>query len=192
MVDAVDALVNRVSSPRLAGSVPADVLHEMVLAAARAPDHAQLKPYRFLAISGAGLDALGELMVAARLESEPGLAPEAIEKLRSKPSRAPLIIVGIASPQSHPKVPEIEQLLTAGIALQNMSSLATARGYGAMWRTGDMAYHLTVHRGLGLDTHEQIVGFLYVGEIEGRLKTVQPVLPETLVSVWPKPSDRVR
>ena len=46
MVDAVDALVNRVSSPRLAGSVPADVLHEMVLAAARAPEHAQLKRRR--------------------------------------------------------------------------------------------------------------------------------------------------
>ncbi len=188
MVDAVQALMSRVSSPRLTGSVPAEVIHDMVLAAARAPDHAQLKPYRFLAISGPGLDALGDLMVAARLESEPDLESAAIEKLRSKPSRAPLIIVGIASPQVHPKVPEVEQLLTAGIALQNMSSLATARGYGAMWRTGDLAYHSMVHQGLGLDSHEQIVGFLYVGEIEGRLKAVQPVLPETLIAVWPNGS----
>ena len=185
MVDAVTALKSRVSSPRLTGAIPADLICDMILAAGRAPDHAQLKPYRFLNISGAGLDALGDLMVSARLESEPGLEADAIEKLRKKPHRAPMIIVGIASPQSHPKVPEVEQLLTAGIALQNMSSMASARGYGAMWRTGSLAYHPSIHRGLGLEPHEQIVGFLYVGEVEGRLKSVQALQLDALMALWP-------
>jgi nitroreductase len=75
--------------------------------------------------------------------------------------------------------------LTAGIALQQMSSLAYARGYGAMWRTGDIAYSKEVSRGLGLSEDESIVGFLYLGEIEGRLKTPSMTDPEDLLRSWP-------
>ena len=142
-MEAVDALLSRVSAPRLTGAVPASLLADMVQAAQRAPDHAQLAPYRFLVVTGEGRSALGELMVAARLAVAPDTDVAMLDKLRLKPLRAPMIIVGIASPTPHPKVPEIEQLLTAGIALQNMSSMAWAKGFGAIWRTGDLAYNRT-------------------------------------------------
>ena len=107
-MEAVEALLNRVSSPRLTGSVPASLLADMLQAAQRAPDHAQLAPYRFLAITGEGRSAFGELMVAARLAEAPDTDAATLAKLRLKPLRAPLIIAGIASPRPHPKVPEIE------------------------------------------------------------------------------------
>ena len=183
-MEAVSALLNRVSSPRLSGTVPEWLLSEMIAAASRAPDHGQLQPYRFLWIEGEGLSALGELMVAAKQQTEPNVSAETLEKLRLKPLRAPMIIVGIASPQPHPKVPEQEQIITAGIALQQMSALAYARGYGAMWRTGNIAYSPVIADGLGLSEHESVIGFLYLGEIEGRLKT--PVPPKSaLLKAWP-------
>jgi nitroreductase len=184
-MEAVDALLSRVSAPRLTGSVPASLLADMVQAAQRAPDHAQLSPYRFLAITGDGRTALGELMVAARLADAPDTDVTTLDKLRLKPLRAPMIIVGIASPTPHPKVPEIEQLLTAGIALQNMSSMAWARGFGAIWRTGDLAYSKHLQAGLGLVAHEQITGFLYIGEVEGRLKTPSKPISAELLAHWP-------
>ena len=184
-MEATDAILNRVSSPRLTGEVPDWLVKEMVAAARRAPDHAQLRPYRFLCIEGDGRGVLGDLMVKARQAADPDVSSDSLEKLRLKPFRAPMIIVGIAAPKPHPKVPEIEQLLTAGIALQQMSSLAYARGYGAMWRTGVIAYSKEVARGLGLSEDESIVGFLYLGEIEGRLKTPSMTDPEDLLRSWP-------
>lgn len=184
-MEAVDALLSRVSAPRLTGAVPASLLADMVQAAQRAPDHAQLAPYRFLVVTGAGRSALGELMVAARLAVAPDTDAATLDKLRLKPLRAPMIIVGIASPTPHPKVPEIEQLLTAGIALQNMSSMAWAKGFGAIWRTGDLAYNRTLQAGLGLADHEQITGFLYLGQVEGRLKTPSQSSPVDLLGYWP-------
>ena len=184
-MEAVEALLSRVSAPRLTGTVPDSLLADMLQAAQRAPDHAQLAPYRFLVITGEGRAALGALMVAARLAAAPDTDAATLAKLRLKPLRAPMMIIGIAAPTPHPKVPEIEQLLTAGIALQNMSSMAWARGFGAIWRTGDLAYNHHVQAGLGLAEHEQVTGFLYVGEVEGRLKTPSNVPPNGLLAHWP-------
>ena len=184
-MEAVDALLSRVSAPRLTGAVPASLLADMVQAAQRAPDHAQLTPYRFLAVTDAGRTALGSLMVAARLAVAPDTDVATLDKLSRKPLRAPMIVIGIASPTPHPKVPENEQLLTAGIALQNMSSMAWAKGFGAIWRTGDLAYNGHLRAGLGLASHEQITGFLYIGEVEGRLKTPSQSIPDNLVALWP-------
>ena len=185
-MEAVDALLTRVSAPRLTGSVPDSLLDDMLQAAHRAPDHAQLTPDRFLAVTGAGRAALGELMVAAKLAVVPDANAATLDKLRLKPLRAPMIIIGIASPTPHPKVPEVEQLLTAGIALQNMSAMAWAKGFGAIWRTGDLAYSKPLQAGLGLAVQEQIVGFLYIGEVDGRLKTPSTSISENRLTHWPR------
>ena len=41
---------------------------------------------------------------------------------------------------------------------------ATCLGYGAMWRTGEMSYHPLVKERLGIELHEEIVGFVYIGD----------------------------
>ena len=43
---------------------------------------------------------------------------------------------------------------------------AFAQNVGAMWRTGPMATHPVVHHGLGLESHERIISFLYLGTID--------------------------
>ena len=42
-----------------------------------------------------------------------------------------------------------------------------------MWRTGSMAYHPIVMQGLDLAEHERIIGFLYLGTIDGPTKNLQ-------------------
>lgn len=185
-MESLDWITQRVSSPRLSGEVPAEILTLLETAAARAPDHAQLKPFRSLVISGDGLTCLGDLFAQALATRQPDASAAEIEKIKRKPLRAPMIIVGIASPVEHAKVPDIEQLLSAGIALQNMSQAMFTLGYGAMWRTGAMAYDETVKSGLGLVDNEHIIGFLYLGEIEGKLKSVQPAVSGSLMQRWPE------
>ena len=185
-MDALEALHTRVSVGRLGGEPPSgEVLEQICRAALRAPDHAMLRPWRFLRIAGEGRERLGDLFVKATRHDEPEASQAALNKAAGKPLRAPMIIVAIARKQPHDKVPEVEQVISAGAAVQNMLIACHALGVGAMWRTGGMAYHAIVEQGLGLDVGESIVGFLYAGEIEGRIKPVPELEVGDYFAEWP-------
>lgn len=163
MTAVTDFLLNRSSEPRLEAPAPgAEMLEQAFACAARAPDHALLRPWRYLVVEGEGLEKLGELFASTCANNSD---EKEIEKLRRAPLRAPMIIVGIASPVVHPKVPEIEQVISASVGMGFIELALQEAGFGVMWRTGAMAYHPTVREGLGLEEHEQIVGFLYTGHV---------------------------
>ena len=159
-VDALEALKTRTSSPRLVEPAPsAEDLRQIFQAALRAPDHAMLRPWRFLVVKGQARARLGELFAEA-------MAPETGEKrskLLNAPLRAPLLIVVVAAVKEHPTVPPVEQVCSAAAAAQNISLAAYALGYASIWRTGAPAYDGKVKRGLGLQPTDEIVGFLYLG-----------------------------
>lgn len=183
-MDAIQALHSRVSAPRLTGTVSDSDLQAILRAGLRAPDHAQLRPWRFLVVSGDARDKLGDAFAHAQLSNNPELTDADLAKARSKPLRAPMILVAVASISEHPRVPAVEQLVSTGAAVHSMSIAAYALGLGAMWRTGAMAYHPVVHQSLGLGSHEQIIGFLYLGQVDGKLREPTHLNPEDHVSVW--------
>ncbi|MEK1942233.1 MAG: nitroreductase family protein [Pseudomonas sp.] len=182
-MDALDALLNRVSAPRLTEPAP-DQLQRQVLfrAALRAPDHGQLRPWRFLTVEGRARNQLGELFASA-LGAD--ATPEALAKALAMPLRAPLLVVVIARVQEHPKVPAQEQVLAAGCAAHGILLAAHAQGVGAVWRTGDLSYNARVAKGLGLAPNEQIIAFLYLGTPERELRTPADLPIDEFVQAWP-------
>lgn len=185
-MDALEALHRRVSAPKLIEPAPGPSQREAIYKAAlRAADHGLMRPWRFLVIEGEGLDHLGNLCLRAALEDNPGLSAPERTAIQAKPRRAPLILVAIAACREHPKVPPIEQMLSAGAAVQNMLNAAFAQGLGAFWRTGTPAYHPVVTHGLGLSAEERIVGFLYLGTPAKPLHEPNPVNPEAFFHPWP-------
>jgi nitroreductase len=192
-MEAIKAITSRVSVQRVGGEAPSSEVRGQIYAAAlRVPDHAQLKPWRFLEIEGESLEKLSDLFAEAfvaerTLQGNPP-SEEEIDKARNKPLRAPLMIVVIASPLLHPKVPEVEQILSAGAAAQNMLIASHALGIGAMWRTGSMAYDDIVKQGLGLAESEHIVGFLYLGEPVGRVREAPTLEIDEYFQSWPMQS----
>ena len=184
-MDALTALHSRVSVPRLSEPAPNQhALHNIYRAALRAADHALLHPWRFLIIEGASLQRLGDLFLAASLNDEPELPLEKQHSIRSKALRAPLIIIAITSPKPHPKVPEIEQEYSTAASVQNMLNAAHAQGVGAIWRTGPMAVHPMVMKGLGLSAGEKITGFLYLGQISNPPRPAQELPVDDYFSRW--------
>ena len=136
-MDVITALHKRVSCALLKEPGPSsEQLEIMLRAAARAPDHAMLKPWRFLLIEGDARHDMGELLVQAALEAKPDSNAAALEKVKRKPMRAPTILVVIASPTEHPKVPEIEQIITAGSAAKKPVMCGFAHGLGGQWGAG--------------------------------------------------------
>lgn len=185
MTDMIDAILNRASESRLIAPAPdRDLLDQVLACAARAPDHALLRPWRYLVVEGEGLDALGDLFASAADDPDQPLDADP-DKLRRMPLRAPMMIIGICSPRAHPKVPEIEQVVSAGVGLGYALLALESAGFGGMWRTGDVAYHPRVREGLGLAAGEKIAGFLYVGTVESRKPPVPRPDVSDYVSRWP-------
>lgn len=163
-MDAITALTQRASVGKLTDPGPsAEEFETLIRAAVRAADHGQIRPWRFLKVTGRGLEALGELYCRAALADNADLSEPFQQKYRNMPLRAPCVLVVIASLTAHPKVPAQEQVISAGACAQNVVNAAFALGLGAMWRTGEMAYHPVVEQGLGLAAEEQIVGYIYLG-----------------------------
>jgi nitroreductase len=183
-MDALDAMTSRLSAPALVPPEPdAATLERILAAAANAPDHGKLKPFRFILIRGRARLAFGEVCAEAMKRREPQADAAALDRERQKALRAPLIIAVAAKVVKH-KIPEIEQVLAAGAAAQNIFLAAHAEGFGAMWKTGAPAYDPYVKLALGLSEDDAIVGFLYLGRPDRPLPP-RPTRPATeLVTEW--------
>lgn len=185
-MDALQLLQNRVSVPRLVDPAPSeDELLEVFKAAARAPDHGKLQPWRFLVIQDDGLESLSEVFLDALAKSSPDVSPSIVEKTKNMPFRAPMLIVAIAKCQDHPKVPKQEQILACGAATQNILNALFALNYGAVWRTGELAYDNHVKQALGLVGLEEIIGFIYVGTPAQGVPAAPQIDVNSIFSEWP-------
>lgn len=159
-------LDNRLSVPskQLAEPGPDDAtLLRMLQAAVRVPDHGKLVPFRLLRIQGQARHALGEALVARTLRRDPQAPAAAIEKERMRFSHAPLIVTVIARLLPNHKVPEQEQLLSAGCVCFALLQSAQGLGFGAQWLTGWAAYDEAIGQTLGLAENEKVVGFIHIG-----------------------------
>lgn len=185
-MDALALLHQRRSMGKLTGPAPsAEQLDALYRAALRAPDHKELTPYRFIEISGDGLDRLGELFAESDYQANPHVDEGSLDAARKKPKRAPMIIAVIATiTPGLPKVPPVEQIIAAGCAAHAMLCAAYAQGLGAMWRTGTYAHDKIVWRGLGLEENEELIGYLYLGQPGGRYPDAPMRDPGDFVERW--------
>lgn len=184
-VDVIDAILTRNAQGKLGLPAPGpDTLDKAFACALRAPDHQVLRPWRYLVVQGEALNKLADLYVASSLAVDPGLDPQRLEKLKKSTSRAPLIVVAIASYKEDPKVPHEEQLLSIGAGIQNFILALHGEGFTSMWRTGPLTENPGVKKGLGLSANEAIAGFIYVGTpVSEAKKIVHPPIADH-VSTW--------
>ncbi len=158
--------LNRYSTPAKALIEPApddSQLEQIFAVALSAPDHGRLRPYRFITIRGDARHKLADIFGRAIQQREPDVPAGYLQKQKDKPLRSPLIVVVVASLIQSPKIPEIEQMLSAGAAAHNILLASNALGFGSIWLTGANAYDAYVCNELGLSENERIIGFIYIG-----------------------------
>jgi nitroreductase len=184
-MDGIELLTTRASNGKLAEPAPDTVTLQLAFeAAAHAPDHAGLRPWRVRLIRGAARERLGQLMADVVLRENPHSSAQQLDQVRSKAVRAPLILVVGAVLQPHPKVPEIEQTLAAGAAAHAILLTLHARGYAAIWRTGNAAYDPALKKALGFAAADAIVGFIYAGTAKQPSPNFTRASPDEFVSEW--------
>jgi nitroreductase len=185
MADTLQSLQTRNSAPRLVTPAPSrEQLDEILQAALRVPDHAWLRPWRFVAIEGERREDFGEVLERCLLRRDPVADVSAREKARAAPLRAPLVLVVVARLQEHPKVPADEQRLSAGCAAHAILLAAEALGYAGIWRTGNAAFDPYVGSALGLVDNEEVIAFLYLGTRDGNPKNLPVLKPADFLSRW--------
>jgi nitroreductase len=165
--DAIDLLLSRRSGSAKAMTGPgpdSTQLRQILMAAARVPDHGKLFPWRFIVIEGEARTRFGAMLAEVLRETEPNAATE--ERLateRGRFERAPIVVAVVSKVRELIPIPVWEQQLSAGAVCQTMLLAATALGFVANWITEWPAYHPLVKERLGLKSGERIAGFVYIG-----------------------------
>src|SRR5258705_14018189 len=148
----------------LAGPAPSSAeIATLLTIASRVPDHGKLVPWRFIIFGGADRLPAGDAIAAAFCARPPQAKPEHIEAERARLARAPLVIAVVSRAAPHVKIPEWEQVLSAGAPAMSLVLAAHALGYGASWITEWYAYDRGVLAALGVQETERIAGFVHIG-----------------------------
>ncbi|PKH06592.1 NAD(P)H nitroreductase [Moritella sp. Urea-trap-13] len=180
-MNAIDLLINRHSCNQLSAPAPSgEALDNIINAGLRAPDHGGLTPWRFIITEGDGLNTLSRYFQDAAFNL--GKAEKDVLKAANAPFRAPQIITVIARIEAHPKIPETEQLMSAGCVVMAMQMAAQAQGFNGIWRTGWFAYNDYIKQKLELEGKDEIVGFLYLGTPDVSCKKIRQLDTENFIT----------
>jgi nitroreductase len=162
---------------RLQAPGPDDAaLTRMMEAAAQAPDHGCLLPWRFVLIPTARRDDLGAVFEEALVARDPAADDEARASAREKAFHAPCLLVAILVDAPGTAIPVDEKLISLGCALQNVLLAAQALGFAGGLASGGALESPAMRRLLALGAHERAVCFIGIGT--GEAKKTPRVRPQ--------------
>ena len=161
-----------------------DEIKKIMEAGMRVPDHGRLTPWRFIVIRGDARDTIGNVIADAFKRNNPDAIEEQIEIEQERLTRAPVVIAVVSRVQKEHKIPEWEQMLSAGAACQTMLIAAQSMGYAAQWLTEWYAYDDDVKAAIGAEAGDEIAGFVYLGTGTGKLSDRARPEYDNIVSEW--------
>ena len=141
--------------------------HELAMileAAAAAPDHGELVPWRFVIVTAAARERLADVFAAALVERDAAAAAAEIGRAREKAFRAPALMLAVVrNGSAADEVPTSERLISAGCALQNMLLMGTALGFGSALTSGKALHSAGLRALFRLAPDEQALCFVSFG-----------------------------
>ena len=139
-------------------------LKQILEIGSRVPDHKKQVPWRFLTFEKSIRGKFGKILRTIFAKNNPKTNEKILDFEENRFLRAPLVIAVISTAdKDNPKVPEWEQILTAGAVCQNILIASNAMGYASQWLTEWYAYDKVVLKKLNLNPNERIAGFIYIG-----------------------------
>ncbi len=187
MNDTIALLKRRRSAPPAVMTGPgptAEELETILTVASRVPDHGKLAPWRFVVFEGAARERAGRIALMIRLEDAPDLDDKAKAEELLRFAHAPLVVAVVSRAAPHVKIPEWEQVLSAGAVCMNLIVAARALDFTATWLTEWAAYDARFRAAIGLAEHERIAGFIHIGRAPAIEDRPRPPLSE-IVTTFP-------
>ena len=182
-----DVLKSRRSVPAhlMTGPGPTpEELDEILTIAARVPDHGKLAPWRFVVFEGESRNAAGEIIERLYVAKNPEADADRRAQERGRLARAPLVVAVVSTAAPHPKIPEWEQILSAGAVCMLLIAAAVSKGFAANWLTEWFSFDADFRAAIGLAEHERIAGFIHLGRSDATpADRPRPVLAD-IVTRW--------
>ena len=186
-METMKALLSRRSISKLTTPHPSkEEMKDVYQAALRAPDHAWLRPWKFIEITGDSRKKLAQAFIASTKKTEE-IDEERMNKIAALPLRSPMIIVVIARVNyDKPNVPRLEQIQSTAAAAQNILLALHDKGYGAYWRTGKYSTERNkyISNELSLDNNDEVLGYLYIGTPDTDTPKIPELKNENFVTYW--------
>lgn len=160
-------------------------INDMFIAAAAAPDHGEIRPWRFVLIPPARRADLGTAFAQALAERDPGATPEQLAQAREKAFRAPFVALVIARlGASEPDIDALERMVSVGAAVQNFLLMAHGLGLGAGLTSGLAMRSQAIHRLFDLQDGEHAICCINVGTAAKRKPArLRPAVPAFVSSL---------
>ncbi len=138
-------------------------IEDMLKLASRVPDHGKLAPWRFIVYRGEERARISAELAKMALAAKPDLSQEMIAVENTRLTRAPVVIAVVSTAAPHFKIPEWEQVMSAGAVCLNLLMAANAHGYSSNWLTEWFAFDEKAYPLLGVKPGEKIAGFIHIG-----------------------------
>lgn len=155
-------------------------------AAATAPDHGRLCPWRFILVPPSERHRLAETFASSLKERDSKASEEEMSRAREKAYRAPLLMLMVVdATRGDLAIDFNERLISAGCALQNMLLMATAMGLGSALTSGKALKSNGLHALFQLASDESALCFISIGTVQSRKPAVPRPEINTFVSMLP-------
>jgi nitroreductase len=164
-----------ISPRRLSDPGPSSSQLEFILgAAAAAPDHGQLTPWRFVVVPSAQRSRLANAFGLALLDRDPQATHDQLENAREKAYRAPFLMLAIACLKDQKplenatggsEINDAERLVSLGCAIQNILLCAHANGFGTGVTSGQAMASPPLRALFSLQKNEQAVCCINIGTV---------------------------
>ena len=162
---ALDFLLTRRSRPARTLTTPVPSrsdLRPILTAALRVPDHGKLEPWRLVVLERAACQRLAAS--AEALAKVKALDPDQAAKGVAQFADAHLVVAVVKVPRPTDRIPEVEQILSAGNVCLTLLNAALAAGWGACWLTGwHVADEVFRREAMGLHPREWSAGLIHIG-----------------------------
>lgn len=155
---------------RLAEPGPsAQQVNDMFRAAAAAPDHGEIMPWRFVLVPSDKRAVLAEAFGQALSERDASATPEQIDQAREKAFRAPFLALAIARlGPCEPDIDPLERMVSVGAAIQNFLLCAHSMGFGCSLTSGQAMRANALRQLFQLSEGERAVCCINVGTVVKR------------------------
>jgi nitroreductase len=159
-------------------------METLLTIATRVPDHGKIAPWRLVVFQGEARARAGEKLAEIAARKRPDIDEAGLDIERRQFLPAPLTIGVLSSVKPHPKVPEFEQLISAGNVAFNLVHGAYALGFAAQWITRWFSFDDEAAAALGAQPGERFVGFVHIGTPSATIEDrPRPALDE-VVTYW--------
>jgi len=138
-------------------------IEEMLTLARRVPDHGKLAPWRFIVYAGEVRERISLELAEIAMANKPDMAEDMIAVEETRLTRAPVVIAVVSQAAPHPKIPEWEQVMSAGAVCLNLVMAANALGYCSNWLSEWFAFDQKAYPVLGVKPEEKVAGFIHIG-----------------------------